>query len=194
MKILITGGNRGLGKTITQELGAESISRANGFDITKDIDLIVEKSLGYDVLVNNAFDGPPQEPHANFGQTVLLLKTFDAWKKQDKQGFIFNIGSIASDDVVSPDPMWETYRVSKKSLESASLQCSRAFRENKVRFRTTLIKPDRLDTDLSRSRSNWTGNGVQCGDVVNFIRYCFTIDGNTQIDQITMGLNYEHKN
>jgi NAD(P)-dependent dehydrogenase (short-subunit alcohol dehydrogenase family) len=193
MRILITGGNRGLGKVLAKELGAESISRETGFDITKNVDEIVAKSLDYDVFINNAFDGPPQESHANFGQTVLLLKMFDAWKQENKKGFIFNIGSIASDDVVSPDPMWETYRVSKKSLESASLQCSRAFRKNQVKFKTTLIKPDRLDTDLSRSRSNWTGNGVDCGDILRFINYCLTVRGNTQLDQVTIGLNYEYK-
>ena len=192
MKILVTGGNRGLGETIVKDLGADSISRKTGFDITKDVDKIVTKSLEYDVFVNNAFDGPPQEDHANFGQTLLLLKMFDAWRQKNKTGFIFNIGSIASDDVVAPDPMWETYRVAKKSLESASLQCSRAFRKNYVRFRTTLIKPDRLDTELSRSRENWTGNGVNCVDIVNFITYCLSVNNNTQIDQITLGLNYDH--
>ena len=193
MRILTTGGNRGLGLDLVKNLGAESISRASGYDITKDLDKIIQKSLDYDVFVNNAFDGPPQESHANFAQTVLLLKMFDAWKQENKGGFIFNIGSIASDDVVAPEPMWETYRVSKKSLESASLQCSRAFRKDIVKFRTTLIKPDRLDTELSRSRANWTGNGVDCADIGNFIQYCFSLKGNTQIDSITMGLNYDHQ-
>jgi NADP-dependent 3-hydroxy acid dehydrogenase YdfG len=195
MKILITGGNRGLGKIICEHLQAESLSRSvNNIDITKDIDTIVKKSLEYDVFINNAFDGPPQEPWANFAQTNLLLKIFLEWKKHNKQGWIFNIGSIASDDVVSPNPEWETYRISKKALESASLQCSRAFRKNEVKFRTVLIKPDRLDTELSRSRSNWTGNGVDCKDIIKFIEYCFTLQSNTQIDQITISLNYEKQN
>jgi len=193
MKTLVTGGNRGLGQTLVKELKADSISRTSGFDITKDVDLIVNKSLQYEVFINNAFDGPPQAPHANFGQTVLLCKMFDAWKQAGKSGHIFNIGSIASDDIVGPEPSWETYRVSKKSLESASLQCSRAFRKNLVRFRTCLIKPDRLDTELSRSRNNWTGNGVNCLDICNFITYCFSLNNNTQIDQVTIGLNYEHQ-
>ena len=195
MKILITGGNRGLGKTICEHLQAESLSRSvNNVDITKDIDTIAKKSLEYDVFINNAFDGPPQEQWANFAQTNLLLKIFLEWKKYNKQGWIFNIGSIASDDVVSPNPEWETYRISKKALESASLQCSRAFRKNEVQFRTVLIKPDRLDTELSRSRSNWTGNGVDCKDIVKFIEYCVTLQSNTQIDQITISLNYEKQN
>ena len=195
MKILITGGNRGLGKTICEHLQAESLSRSvNNIDITKDIDTIAKKSLEYDVFINNAFDGPPQEQWANFAQTNLLLKIFLEWKKYNKQGWIFNIGSIASDDVVSPNPEWETYRISKKALESASLQCSRAFRKNEVQFRTVLIKPDRLDTELSRSRSNWTGNGVDCKDIIKFIEYCFTLQSNTQIDQITISLNHEKQN
>ena len=195
MKILITGGNRGLGKTICEHLQAESLSRSvNNIDITKDIDTIVKKSLEYDVFINNAFDGPPQEQWANFAQTNLLLKILLEWKKYNKQGWIFNIGSIASDDVVSPNPEWETYRISKKALESASLQCSRAFRKNEVQFRTVLIKPDRLDTELSRSRSNWTGNGVDCEDIIKFIEYCFTLQSNTQIDQITISLNHEKQN
>lgn len=85
MKILTTGGNRGLGMALVKDLGAESISRATGFDITKDIDAIVTKSLEYDVFINNAFDGPPQEPHANFGQSILLIKMFDAWKENNKK-------------------------------------------------------------------------------------------------------------
>lgn len=192
MSILITGGNKGLGQVIATQLQADSISRQSGFDITKDVDRIVDKSMAYDVFINNAFDGPPQESHANFGQTVLLLKMFQAWKDAGKSGHIFNIGSIASDDVVPLDPAWESYRVSKKGLESASLQCSRSFRKNLVQFKTTLIKPDRLDTELSRSRSNWTGNGVDCVSVVEFINYCLALPDNTQVDQVTLGLNYQH--
>ena len=171
MKILITGGNRGLGKILATSLSADSISRQSGFDITKDVNSIVDKSLDYDVFINNAFDGPPQEEWANFGQSQLLIKMFQKWKEKNKTGWIFNIGSIASDDNVSPNPDWETYRVSKKSLEAASLQCSRAFRNNEVSFRTTLIKPDRLNTDLARSRPNWTGNGINCKDIATFINY-----------------------
>jgi hypothetical protein len=85
MRTLITGGNRGLGLTLVEKLNAESISRESGFDITRNVDEIVAKSLDYDVFINNAFDGPPQESHANFGQTILLLKIFDAWKPIEYQ-------------------------------------------------------------------------------------------------------------
>ena len=193
MRYLVTGGNRGLGKSIKEYFNADSVSRSeNNIDITKDVDVIVQNSLEYDVFINNAFDGPPQETWANFAQTTLLMKMFEAWKNADKRGFIFNIGSIGSDSVVSPVPSWETYRVSKKALESASLQCSKAFRDNIVKFKTVLIKPDRLDTELSRSRANWTGNGINCDDICKFIEYAVSLNDNTQIDEITFALNYEH--
>ena len=194
MKILITGGNKGLGLELKKVFNADSLTRAEtGTDITKDQDLIAKKSLDYDVFINNAFDGPPQETWANFAQSTLLIKTFEKWKENNKEGWIFNIGSIASDDIVSPDPNWETYRVSKKALEHASAQCSRAFRKNIVKFRTVLIKPDRLDTPLSRSRDTWTGNGISTTSISDFIQYCFTLPKNTQIDSITFGLNYNHE-
>lgn len=194
MKFLITGGNRGLGKCLKEFFNADSISRSeNSLDITTDVDSIVTKSLDYDVFINNAFDGPPQETWANFAQSQLLIKTYEKWKSQNKHGFIFNIGSIASDNIVSPEPHWETYRVSKQALEHASLQCSKAFRENKVRFRTTLIKPDRLDTPLSRSRQTWTGNGIDCKDIANIIDQILSLKPHTQIDSVTVSLNYDFK-
>ena len=62
MKVLVTGGNRGLGKHLVEEFDhADGISRDNGFDITKNMDDIAARSVEYDVVINNAFDGPPQE-------------------------------------------------------------------------------------------------------------------------------------
>ena len=193
MKILVTGGNRGLGLDIVNELSADGISRQSGFDITKDIKAIAEKSLDYDVFINNAFDGPPQEEWANFAQTNLLLEVYKQWTEQGKQGWIFNIGSIGEKHIVAPDPSWETYRVSKAALKHASQQCTQAFKEHKVKFKTTLITPDRIDTELSRSRENWTGNGVQTKDIIDFIRYSLAVNPNTVIEEATFycDLNYQ---
>ena len=44
MKILVTGGNRGLGLDIVNEFSADGISRQSGFDITKDITDIATRS------------------------------------------------------------------------------------------------------------------------------------------------------
>ena len=185
MKILVTGGNRGLGLDLVNELSADGISRQSGFDITQQVKEIAEKSLDYNVFINNAFDGPPQEDWANFGQVNLLLEVFKQWKEADKEGWIFNIGSSGEKEIVAPEPSWETYRVSKAALNHASKQCTRAFKENQVKFKTTLITPDRIDTPLSRSRDTWTGNGVQTKDIIDFIKYSLAINPNTCIEEVT---------
>jgi NAD(P)-dependent dehydrogenase (short-subunit alcohol dehydrogenase family) len=192
MKMLVTGGNRGLGKHLVNEFNGVSISRADNIDITKDIVAIAEMSLKYDVFVNNAFDGPPQEPWANFAQSQLYFAVYDAWKSANKTGWIFNIGSVGSKSIVAPEPRFETYRVSKAALEHASKQGTQAFKQNLVPFRTTLIAFDRLDTELSRSKSTWTGNGMDLNDISNFIKYSVTVSLNTVIEEATFYVNFEH--
>lgn len=190
---LITGGNRGLGEVITECFNGVSVSRQTGVDITKDVDVIVAESLKYDVFVNNAFDGPPQEAWANFAQTNLYLAIYDAWKAANKSGYIFNIGSIGNRSIVAPEPRFETYRVAKAALEHASRQGTQAFKQNHVPFKTTLINTDRLDTELSRSRATWTGNGVSCYEIANFITYALLTGSNTCIEDISFYCNLDHK-
>jgi hypothetical protein len=192
MKVLITGGNRGLGLELVKNLNGTSISRADGIDITRDHKQIAEISVNYDVFINNAFDGPPQEAWANFAQTNLYMAVYDAWKTANKQGWIINIGSSGSKSIIAPEPRFETYRISKAALEHASKQGTQAFKQNKVPFKTTLITLDRLDTELSRSRSNWTGNGINLTDVYNFIDYGSNINPNTCIEEITFYCNLDY--
>jgi NADP-dependent 3-hydroxy acid dehydrogenase YdfG len=195
MKVLITGGNRGLGKTIASEFGADCVSRQTGHDITKeqDLDVIAKLSLDYTIFINNAFDGPPHEPWANFGQVNLLYKVYQEWKNANKSGWIFNIGSIGEKHVKEPDPMFETYRTAKAALSHASRQCTSAFKNNIVLFKTSLITLDRLDTELSRSRESWTGNGIDCNDIVNFINYSTNISANTCIEEVSFYVNFHSK-
>lgn len=192
MKVLVTGGNRGLGLELVKSLNATSISRASGVDITKDHKSIAEMSLDYDVFINNAFDGPPQEDWANFAQTNVYMAVYDAWAAANKNGHIFNIGSVGMKTIVAPEPRFETYRISKAALEHASKQGTQAFKQNKVKFKTTLITLDRLDTELSRSRPTWTGNGINLNDVTNFIRYGTSIQANSCIEEITIYCNLDH--
>jgi len=192
MKVLVTGGNRGLGLSMVNHFNADSISRANGYDITTDYKKIADVSLEYDVFINNAFDGPPQEIWANFAQTNVLMAVYDAWKANNKTGLIINIGSVGAEHVVAPEPRFETYRVSKAALAHASKQCTLAFKNNLVQFKTTLITLDRLDTELSRSRANWTGNGIDCSDVCNYIQFINQIDNNTCVAETVFYVNYEY--
>ena len=193
MKFLVTGGNRGLGQELVARFHGDSISRSDGYDIAINPRAIAEKSLDYDVFINNAFDGPPQEEWANFGQAQVLLEVYKLWKGHDKQGWIFNIGSVGAEHIVAPEPSFETYRVAKSALAHASRQCTMAFKNNLVKFKTTLITPDRLDTELSRSRATWTGNGVDCGDLANFIKYATTIQPNTCVEEIILYVNFNSK-
>lgn len=190
-KYLITGGNRGLGLELVKATNGDSVSRSTGFDITKDLDKIVQESLKYDVFVNNAFDGPPHEEWANFAQTNIYMAVYDAWQQARKSGWIVNIGSVGAKTVVAPDPKFETYRISKAALEHASKQGTQAFKQNKVKFKTTLINLDRLDTELSRSRPNWTGNGLDLEDIYKFLDYGSTVNSNTCIEEITFYCNLD---
>lgn len=195
MNMLLTGGNRGLGLHLVEKFNAHSKHRSNGYDITKadDIARIAQESLQYDVFVNSAFDGPPQETWANFAQSQLYFAVYDAWKTAGKTGYIFNIGSSGSKSIVAPEPRFETYRVSKAALEHASRQGTQAFKQNLVPFKTTLITLDRLDTELSRSRTTWTGNGIDLTDISNFIQYAVTVNSNTVIEEATFYCNLDFK-
>lgn len=193
MKMLVTGGNRGLGQFLCAAFNADTISRSTGFDITKDVDEIAKQSLNYDIFVNNAFDGPPQESWANFGQVQVLEAVYDKWKQAGKSGHIFNIGSIGEKNIVAREPGFETYRVAKAALSHASKQCTASFKANHITFKTTLITLDRLDTELSRSRANWTGNGINLDDVVNFIKYVTGLTANTCVEEITFYCNLDYK-
>jgi len=189
----ITGNNRGLGLELSKYFNADGSSRSTGKDITKDIDKIVEDSIHYDVFINNAFDGPPDSEWANYAQVNLLQAVYKRWKELNKSGWIFNIGSNGEQTIVAPDPDWETYRVAKAALAHASRQCTQAFKQGLVPFKTTLITPDRLDTELSRSRDNWTGNGIDCKDICKFIDYCVSTNSNTVVADITLLVNLTHK-
>ena len=193
MKYMITGGNRGLGLHLVEHFQGVSCSRNTGFDITKNVQEIAQQSLSYDVFVNNAFDGPPQEHWANFAQAQIYMAVYDTWKAAGKTGHIFNIGSTGSKSIIAPEPRFETYRISKAALEHASKQGTQAFKQNTIPFKTTLITIDRLDTPLSQSRPTWTGNGIELASISDFINYAVSINPNTCIEEVTFYCNLDHK-
>jgi len=193
MKYMITGGNRGLGLHLVEHFQGVSCSRNTGFDITKNVQEIAQQSLSYDVFVNNAFDGPPQEHWANFAQAQIYMAVYDTWKAAGKTGHIFNIGSTGSKSIIAPEPRFETYRISKAALEHASKQGTQAFKQHQVPFKTTLITLDRLDTELSHSRPNWTGNGVNLTDISNFIQYAISVSNNTVVEETTFYVDLDYK-
>jgi len=193
MKMLVTGGNRGLGLAICDRFDATSVSREVGFDITKDVKKIADLSERYDVFVNNAFDGPFHESWANFAQTNLLFAVGKAWMELGKRGYIINIGSVGTERVVAPTPEFETYRVSKASLKTHSLQWTEYFKSGQAAFRTTLLTLDRLDTPLSRSRDTWTGNGLNLENICDYIELILKTPANTCVGEIVMWCDFHHK-
>lgn len=193
MKYMITGGNRGLGEAFVKQFNGDSYSRSNGYDITKDIDKIARASLEYDVFINNAFDGPFQEEWADFGQTKLLFAVASLWKEKNKVGHIVNIGSVGSQSVVAPEPAFETYRIAKQALKSHSQQWTRAFKENKVLFRTSLLTLDRLDTDITRNRPTWTGNGHNLKDICGWVEMIVNSASNTCVEEIVAWINLDYR-
>ena len=197
-RFVITGASKGLGKFLKNYFKGHGISRSiNNLDITseQDIKTIAIDSLNYDVFINNAFDGPPHENWANYGQVNLLHAIYQCWKEHNKKGYIFNIGSIGANTVVPPEPFFETYRVAKSALHHASKQISQAFKQNIVSFRCTLIIPDRLDNETSQSRDNWTGNGISMNDIAKSIDWCLSCNENTVVDEISLycNLNYNDR-
>lgn len=191
-RFLITGGTKGLGQHLQQHYNADDVSRSSAkLDIItqKDIEKIAIDSLNYDVFINNAFDGPPHEPWANYGQVNLLHEIYKQWQKHNKKGHIINIGSIGANHIVPPEPMFETYRVAKSALQHASKQITQSFKENIVPFKCTLITPDRLDNETTRTRSNWTGNGVAMEDIKKAIDWCLSCNDNTVVDEIIIYCN-----
>lgn len=87
MKYAITGHTSGIGKRFFERLSPNVIgfSKSTGYDITSPSDRrrIINEVEDCDVFVNNA--------NAGYGQTLLLIELFKAWKDQKKT--IINVGS-----------------------------------------------------------------------------------------------------
>lgn len=192
MKSMITGGNQGLGLTIAQSLGCDSYSRSNGYDIVDHRSKLAELSLDYDVFINNAYEGF-MRPGIHTAQTSLLYDVAMLWQETNKDGHIINIGSVGSEDSSAPFPEWEGYNASKRALKHMSLQWTQAFRTNQVRFRTSLLTLDRLDTARGRAMPTWTGNALDLEGVVDMIRLCIGARPNTCVGEIQAWVNIDHK-
>jgi len=133
---LITGGNRGLGLHLTEVFGGTSISRAQGYDITKHAKEIAEISLDFDVFVNNA--------QSAWHQTELLVHMANRWRDQPGR-IIINIGSTVASYSKShgDDKEFSQYRNQKRTLQDAFQQLVQ-----QCQCRLILINPGPTDTDL----------------------------------------------
>lgn len=180
-RVLITGGNRGVGKGIFEHFSpdAHSVSRSNGFDIgsMENRQSIVQLSLECDIFINHAHNG-----HL-IGQTQLLYEVFDAWTTAGKKGYIFNTGSFAT---YLPSAQFKRYSIIKKSLEIANQQCCKKIENGLCNFRMTLLKPGMLATDSPVSDSNWEGHRLGSEEIAPLINYLYKTPESLLINEVVL--------
>lgn len=146
MKKIIVTGNReiGLASELNKHIDADFISRSNGYDLLNDMDFskFIEKTLEYDVFINNS-------RLKNFQQTNLLVEVANTWLKNKKQGKIINIGSVA-DRIVS-SLRYIDYASRKASLKKANSILHYRYCFEKSGISSTYIAFGYLDTPSCQS-------------------------------------------
>jgi hypothetical protein len=127
--IAITGHTQGIGKRAFERLSPNAIgfSKSTGYDITNFLDRkrIIDESADCDIFINNA--------PAGFGQTLLFLELFDAWRHRNKT--IINVGSRIADLGMLPKDRYYliNYQAEKLILKEMS---KRVLGICKVKYRT----------------------------------------------------------
>jgi len=116
MKILMTGNpNYGLAEKFSiVQPQTDFASRSNDYNLCTKQDRVklAQDSLAYDVFVNSS-------ALYQFNQTLVLETVWKAWKENNKQGHIINIGSTV--DRSTKGAEW-IYPQEKKALKSLSHQ------------------------------------------------------------------------
>jgi len=159
MKIVITGHTSGIGKALYDLMTEQGhtvvgLSRSNGFDLSKNIDMFLLKD--WDIYINNA--------QYEFKQTELLYKLFEENKNRDCQ--IINIGSVSSDNAGYRDYVNE-YSVYKTALETACSQLQFCDPDCKI----ILIKPGRTDTPLVAERVTYKIDPQYMAECIMWVMY-----------------------
>lgn len=108
--IAITGHTQGIGKCAFERLSPNIIgfSKSTGYDITNfsDRKRIIDESVNCDVFINNAT--------AEFGQTLLFLELFEAWKDSNKT--IINVGSRIAEVMILPETQQHLVKYQSEKL------------------------------------------------------------------------------
>jgi 3-oxoacyl-[acyl-carrier protein] reductase len=154
MRVLVTGGSRGIGKTIVQlfEHNGHSVyspSRSE-LDLTQTIDL---KDREFDIIINNAGINPltyikdisdDEVMRVNYFSPLQIIQQCLPYMSSQGYGRIINIGSIWID---ISKPKRATYSASKSALHSLtkSLTAEYAFKN----ILTNTISPGFIGTDLT---------------------------------------------
>jgi len=106
----ITGHTAGIGKRLYERLSPNALgfSLTSGHDITtaNGRHRIIQESCDCDVFINNA--------NSEFGQTLLFLELFTAWRDQNKT--IINVGSRIAEIAMLPDSRQDLLRYQAEKL------------------------------------------------------------------------------
>ena len=177
-KVAVTGHTNGIGEGIylyfsNMGYDVKGFSRSNGYDLNEQetLDRIVVETSDYDIFVNNAFN-----ELTGFSQVQLLHKLFPSWK--DKEGWIINISSIASDYISGrqvPDP----YCITKVALDEYAKQLSWLL----PRVNIVTIRPGRVDTQLIKKIP---GRKLRVSDIVNTIDWIISQPEDVHINEVTI--------
>lgn len=141
-KIAITGHMDGLGKGLYHSLSAHNscvgFDLSNGYDIDKDIDIILEQSKDCEIFINNAY--------YLYRQTDLAVK----WHKMhwDKKYFIINISSAISDPYFPGETIFPHIREYLKEKESLN-QISAHINLSDSKCKSSLILPGMMHTKFA---------------------------------------------
>lgn len=86
MKLLVIGGSSGLGLVITEQYQADQLSRSNGYSVPESIQDIIDRSFGYDIIINCL-------PDCN--QNKLLFPMYAAHDQRRLSTYFITIGSMS---------------------------------------------------------------------------------------------------
>lgn len=153
MKILITGGSRGIGKAIKDKFIKEKHNvfapTRNELDLSKNIELQNNK---FDIIVNNAGINPLDNilnlskdvMQVNYFAPLQIIQQCLPYMVENNYGRIINIGSIWIN--VSKEKR-AAYSASKSALDSLSRSITAEYSKHNILCNT--ISPGFIETDLT---------------------------------------------
>lgn len=180
MKVLVTAGTAGIGKVLVDHFAPLSMGfgRRNGYDIRQESIRkdIAKLSLDFDVFINHAYT-------RDESQNLLLREVADLWIEQEKTGYIFNTGTFGT---FRPDGIDADYIDIKSKLDEIHHQYVQRINQGELTFRMTLLRPGMLDTERSRSKPHWRGNGIRGTDIAQLIQAFYNLPSDLNIADVVM--------
>ena len=181
MKILVIGGAKGIGKDVVDYFAPNSmnVSKSTGHNIMilEHRVAIANLSLEYDAVLNHAYTGDMSQYH-------MLRLLYQTWYNEGKDGYIFHTGTYSTYSM-----QWNVnsqYPDIKISSDELARKISKRCENNKAKFRCTNIRPGMLDTEKSRLKPHWKGNGVRGKDFAKLIEYLYNLPEDLCVPQIVL--------